>query len=613
MRGVLVLALISVTAPFTSGQNSTRKIRPELSAIAARAGSAVQWRAGLDAARAEARASGKPVFWYVPTLAGSPMDRRVEIDRYMLAGPFSDVDVVQLLNTAFVPVRRAADQAAARELRQPAFIEPGFVVYGADGTELLRRQALMTLHPEWFASQLRRVAGREVEPRRLPEPLRQLRAALRAGDWTAAERAAETVPPVPLAAAHRAELAWLHGAALQRTGRAAAARALWTSAAAALPDEPYAWKAAAEAEGHGPFVSGFEDYRALPAAVLAADSDSSRAPSDAYDENDVWRAGIALLTVMQNADGSFTDSRYDFGGTDSLPNVHFAVTALAATALLEARQQPAPTFDEAQCAGIGAALDRALAFVGDDAHLASGDTDEIVWAHVYRLRLCSRRLELDDSSTSRDAVVPILERSVVALTQLQQEDGAWFHEYANPFTSASVLVALHGAERAGRAVASDVVERGVRALLACRAKNGGFSYAQSRGEVSVSVAGSACRMPQCELALALWQRGREALLRAAVTAAFEHHDALAAVRKYDDHADRYGHGGFFFWYDMLGRTEALLALTDADARRELAARQQQLILSLAEIDGCFVDSHELGRVYGTAVALQCLALLRRAE
>jgi hypothetical protein len=30
-------------------------------------------------------------------------------------------------------------------------------------------------------------------------------------------------------------------------------------------------------------------------------------------------------------------------------------------------------------------------------------------------------------------------------------------------------------------------------------------------------------------------------------------------------------------------------------------------LKLPELDGCFVDSHELGRVYGTAMALLCLA------
>ena len=90
-----------------------------------------------------------------------------------------------------------------------------------------------------------------------------------------------------------------------------------------------------------------------------------------------------------------------------------------------------------------------------------------------------------------------------------------------------------------------------------------------------------------------------------------HHGLLAGVRKYDDHADEHGYGGFFFWFDMLGRTEALLTLPKGELRDRHAAAQRALLRSLPEIDGCFVDSHELGRAYGTAMALICLAALDR--
>ena len=87
---------------------------------------------------------------------------------------------------------------------------------------------------------------------------------------------------------------------------------------------------------------------------------------------------------------------------------------------------------------------------------------------------------------------------------------------------------------------------------------------------------------------------------------------MGAVRKYDDHANRYGYGGFFFWFDMLGRTRAILALQDDAARAAARRRQRELIVRrLPEIDGCFVDSHELGRTYGTGMALLCLAALRK--
>ncbi|MEZ6095879.1 MAG: hypothetical protein R3C03_16885 [Pirellulaceae bacterium] len=41
----------------------------------------------------------------------------------------------------------------------------------------------------------------------------------------------------------------------------------------------------------------------------------------------------------------------------------------------------------------------------------------------------------------------------------------------------------------------------------------------------------------------------------------------------------------------------------------MSNRQREIILQIPEIDGCFVDSHELGRCYGTAMALLSLSLL----
>jgi len=52
-------------------------------------------------------------------------------------------------------------------------------------------------------------------------------------------------------------------------------------------------------------------------------------------------------------------------------------------------------------------------------------------------------------------------------------------------------------------------------------------------------------------------------------------------------------------------------IADKTAKKALAVKQRELILALPEIDGCFVDSHELGRCYGTAMALLSLSLLDR--
>ena len=119
-------------------------------------------------------------------------------------------------------------------------------------------------------------------------------------------------------------------------------------------------------------------------------------------------------------------------------------------------------------------------------------------------------------------------------------------------------------------------------------------------------------MPLCELALFLFGHSDQERLASAVSSGNRHHAIMAAVRKYDDHADRHGYGGFFFRFDMLGRAEASVHLADAEVRAQAIARQRQLVHDLPEFDGCFVDSHELGRAYGTAMALLCLDVLSPA-
>ncbi len=79
------------------------------------------------------------------------------------------------------------------------------------------------------------------------------------------------------------------------------------------------------------------------------------------------------------------------------------------------------------------------------------------------------------------------------------------------------------------------------------------------------------------------------------------------MRKYDNHAPPYGIGGFFFWYDMQARADAARALRDDGERAGRLREVRALVLSIAEIDRTWVDSHELGRVYGTASALNVLA------
>lgn len=616
MRHILrvVVSLLSLVVALP-GQNSTRKTRATPSATAERVGSAIAWRRDFAVALAEAKRNDRLVFWCLPTVPGSPMDRQVEIERYLRGGALSWPTTIALINARFVPVMATPtkEQQAQYEILRQHFIEPGYLVLDGDGNVRLRVDQITTFQPQWFEAPLRRLVGSpQLESVGAPA-LGQAWAAYRSGDRAQAIVLAEKVlaatpPPRP---AVLAEANWLCGAALRRSGDRAGAEARWRKLAEDLPDEPLAWKAALEAEGFGPFTHGFEDYLPLPDRVLGENPiDGSRAPG-VYDEAQLWQRSVAFLLTMDDGDGVVRDSIYDFGGTDSLPNVYAAVTCLVGQALLAAAarvERGELTLDEEQRTRLRAFLVKIRDHTADDGWLALDDRDEILWARAYSVRFLQRWQALRGE---RDGdVVPSLLRGVAALFALQPETGVWFHEYGNPFAIATALQALHAAGAMGVDLDRERIAKGLRALAANRTEQGAFTYGQTRsGPPRASLESAAGRMPLCELALFLYGESDDQRLLTAVETGFRHHDLLAAVRKYDDHADRHGYGGFFFWFDMLGRAEAVAHLSETEARLRWQGKLRQQILDLPEVDGCFVDSHELGRAYGTAMALLSLDAL----
>ena len=613
------LGVLGVLAQPVEAQNSTKKIRKEPLALAARAGSAVPWRADVAAALVEAKKSGKPVFWYVPSVSRSPMDRKPEIDRYMMGGPFSWPSTIALLSDHFVPVKQVGGEdelSKVLELARNKFIEPGYVVLDGDGKALLKVDQLTTFHPEWFEAPLRRIVKQPFERFPADAGLTEAWQAMQKGDWSLVLQRTETAAGTP-PAARLAELGWLRGAAWFRSGHSDRAKSEWVALTASQPQSSWAWKAALEVEGHGPFVHGFEVYAALPEVALRNDPvDGTRAPVGAYPEAELWQRSIAFLVAAHDEDGVYRDSTYDFGGTDGLPNVHAAVTCLVGEAMLAAMSMHASgqlSLSTTQAASVEVLLLQMRENAIQADWLALSDRDEIIWARAYALRF----LQAWNTRRAKDqkAVADGIRRGVAALIALQPETGVWFHEYGNPFAIATALQALHGAKSQGFDVPQDNLDKGLKALAFNRTAEGAYTYSQTRPgrEPRANLEGAAGRMPLCELGLYLFGASDQDKLLAAVEAGDRHHALLAAVRKYDDHASPLGYGGFFFWFDMLGRAEAIAELKDNAKRKQLAQAQHQLILALPEFDGCFVDSHELGRCYGTAMALLCLDVLARAN
>ncbi len=613
-------------------QNSTQKLRVLPSKIAARIGSAVRWRDSWETALEESRTSGKPIFWYVATVPGTFTDRKTEIDRYMMGGPFSWPSIIDVLNKSYIPLRvtPAGDVVEKFALQPYKFVEPGFLILDADANVIFKMDRLTTWHPQWLRQHIQTAtaAGGNLHSDDSPRPSQRAESIWRLAsdspylrgfseymqnpikDQIAAEF--DSIPgagPDTADSDTMVQLYLMKGMMQYYAGQHEEAKDSWRMAIQAAPDHPLAWKAAAEREGFGPFVRGFEVLGRLPDAAWEAGfkSAGSAAPPRTYTESELWQRGAKFLVAMQRHDGAVIDSDYDFGGTDSLPNVYVAVTSLVGLALMEA-QSRAPE----QSAELQVAIQRAADFVRDEANINRADRDEILWAYAYRLRFLAARYRLEQED------LDTINRAVQRLESVQGNRGSWYHEYSNSFVTATALIALFDAAEAGATVNQDVVQRGVQALLRDRHANGAFPYHSVRGQQSNqerdgNLAAAAGRMPVCELALKLWSQSDQERLQFAVHQSLLHHDKLFVAYKYDNHTSTLAYGGFFFWYDMRSRAEAIRHLADSTVRNTVAQQHRDLILELPELDGCFVDSHELGRCYGTAMALLSLAWLDAAE
>jgi hypothetical protein len=54
---------------------------------AAKCGSEIPWLTSLNEAHQQSKATGKPIAWWVPRIEDSPMDRKLVLEKYWLAGP----------------------------------------------------------------------------------------------------------------------------------------------------------------------------------------------------------------------------------------------------------------------------------------------------------------------------------------------------------------------------------------------------------------------------------------------------------------------------------------------------------------------------------------------
>jgi len=380
------------------------------------------------------------------------------------------------------------------------------------------------------------------------------------------------------------------------TGREKDADTRWRKLVADFPATRWAWRAAANLCTNrdtlidGAIVHGFEDVVWGPPEAYLPLPDRTRWARDAKSVDDVVKRAIEYLLRHQRSSGGWTDSRYVYCPSPKiLPNVFVATASLAATALLEWRDVDPKRID--------AAIERAEKYALDDANVNKGQNEEC-YADAYRLLYLSRKL----AGKKDEAIVKRMSEIAASLAKQQKRGGSWAHEYPNPFCTAAVIECLHLAKAAGAEVDGTMFDKAVESLEKTRGENGAQAY--SSGRPPSSAKNSMARSAMCEHALFLCGKATKDDVEAALGDYWKHLKRLEAVRVCDFHSDE-ELGGFFFWHGVMHQSRAALAL-DPERRREHQARFLEQVLAIPEFDGSFIDSHELGKGYGTAMALLVL-------
>ncbi len=367
-------------------------------------------------------------------------------------------------------------------------------------------------------------------------------------------------------------------------------------------------------------VLGIDDNRPLGAAfsglertIWLPESSYTHLPKDTawpggkLPISDAVDSGLRFLLRQQRANGGWNDSRYSYcPDTRITPNVWMAVSALSCQALLRYRNTVGPELRKR----IDDALWRGERFLRDDSQVNRGRNED-VYADAYRLDYYALRMALAQTKEEK-AQIRALARHIIRDVESRQGDrGFWAHEYANAFCTAAMVQSLLGIREFGVPVPETMLKKSTQAILSGRRANGSFSYGgRARGKGSErDLKNASTRMPLCESALVQLGSSDSTQLAFAFRVFWEHISSIEGVRRTDFHSD--GEiAGFMFFHTIYHTSRAIDALPVKDQGKQ-RARLLERVLSYGEIDGTFMDSHELGRSYGTAMALLAIANTNR--
>jgi hypothetical protein len=274
----------------------------------------------------------------------------------------------------------------------------------------------------------------------------------------------------------------------------------------------------------------------------------------------------------------------------------------------------------------GKAIDRAVKWIDD--YLSREDprrADSFGAAYILEF-LLARAKKIKDPAREK-----AVEKAVEFLIGGQCPGGAWSYNYrfgvnwkggfaswpktdkgrVHSMNTGLALLALAKTKEQGFAVDEEALARGVKATLAMRSGPGTYTYTHPVPRIYDKPNPSIARGPVCEQALYVLQAVEKKDLEQAVATFMKiRRDLRIPAKLTKGWVPPHGHGGYFYFFAYYHGALAIEELGGELAKKRLQALRID-IRECTELDATWLDWHQAGKAYATAMALRILHMARK--
>lgn len=237
------------------------------------------------------------------------------------------------------------------------------------------------------------------------------------------------------------------------------------------------------------------------------------------------------------------------------------------------------------------------------------------WSLSFTLLFLRRCLDHAEFQSDQKHIKDKMRRLIKLIRRAQLRGGWGYRDLSSAsFLTAMVLLALKKTQEAGFEIPERVIKKGISTLKSLRKGKGVFRYSSVRNrrkDMRVDTKkGSIGRGCICELALFRWGVTKRRDLEQTLGNFFKYRRSVLVKRlkegKRGSHSGPYGIAPFYFFFSHYFASIVAEEL-GKEFKNKYHPKLTMTLLKMQSKNGYWVDSEEVGRDYGTGMALLTLA------